>query len=318
MKVRFWGTRGSLPASINSKGIREKLRGALEIAVEKGLGPDSDIETFIDQSLPFWISGTYGANTSCAEIRHGDDFLICDAGSGFRDLGNHLIRTYGMKGPKDFHIFISHPHWDHIQGFPFFTPIYIPGNRITIYGGHDNIREAFLTQQSQPFFPIDFKNLGAEIDFVVLDPEKTHEVKGFQITVKEQSHPGKSYGYRFERDGKVVVYSTDSEHKSESDEDTEQFVEFFRKADLLIFDAQYTFADASTIKEDWGHSNNLIGVELALKAGVKHLCLFHLEPVSTDQTLDKFLHDTRKLATLLGEDEILEVSIAWDGMEVDI
>lgn len=318
MKVHFWGTRGSLPASVNAESIRNKLKGALAMALEKGLGPRDDIEAFIENELPFWIKGTYGANTPCVEIREEDDFLMCDAGSGFRDFGNYLLRTYGKAAPKDFHVLISHPHWDHIQGFPFFTPIYIPGNHITIYGGHDTIKEAFSTQQSQPFFPINFSDLGAKIDFVVLDPGKTYEIKGFRVTAKEQSHPGKSFGYRFERDGKVVVYSTDAEHKSESDEDMASFVAFFSKADLLIFDAQYTFADASTIKEDWGHSNNLIGVELAQKAGVKHLCLYHLEPVSSDKDLHKFLHDTRKLATLLGEGDPFQVSIAWDGMDVEI
>ncbi|MFH1350072.1 MAG: MBL fold metallo-hydrolase [Pseudomonadota bacterium] len=318
MEVHFWGTRGSLPASVNKKRIREKLKAALEIALEKEFGPANDIEAFIDNELPFWVKGTYGANTPCVEIRAGDDFVLCDAGSGFRDFGHHLLRTYGKEAPKDFHILISHPHWDHIQGFPFFTPIYIPGNHITIYGCHETVRDAFSTQQSQPFFPINFSDLAADIDFVSLDPEKTYEIEGFKVTAKEQSHPGKSYGYRIERDDKVVVYSTDAEHKSERDKDTVSFLEFFNKADLLIFDAQYTFADASTIKEDWGHSNNLIGVELALNASVKHLCLYHLEPVSSDQDLDKFLLDTRKLADLLGEDLPLHVSIAWDGMEIEI
>jgi len=294
------------------------LKGALEIAQKKGLGADSDLENFMDNELPFWMRGTYGVNTPCVEIRQGDDFLLCDAGSGLRDFGNYLLGTCGKETPKEYRIFISHPHWDHIQGFPFFTPAYIPGNHIYIYGCHEGIQKAFSTQQSQPFFPINFDDLGAEIEFVTMDPCKSYRINGFHVTAKEQNHPGRSFGYRFERDGKTVVYSTDAEHKSEGDRDTTSFIEFINRADLLIFDAQYNFADASTIKEDWGHSNNLVGVELAEKSKVKHLCLFHLEPVSGDRDLDKFLKDTKKLVSLLGDDEPFEVSIARDGMEIDI
>lgn len=318
MEIRFWGTRGSLPASVTAKIIRQKVQSALEIAQEKGFGSGSDIEAFIDNELPFWVKGTYGANTPCIEIRDGDDLVLCDAGSGLRDFGNHLLRSYGKASPKDFHLFLSHLHWDHIQGFPFFIPAYVKGNCVTVYGCHKDMSKAFSVQHGSPFFPINFKELGADINFVVLSPGKTYDIAGFRVTAKEQNHPGKSYGYRFERDGKIIVYSTDSEHKTESDEDFSSFVDFFSSADLLIFDAQYTLIDAWTIKEDWGHSNNLIGVELAQKAGVKHLCLYHHEPVSSDKDLDRFLQGTRKLASHQKEGVQLQVSIAWDGMVVEV
>lgn len=318
MEIRFWGTRGSLPASINADNIRKKIKAALEVAVDKGLGNGDNIESFIDKDLPFRIKGTYGTNTPCIEIRDGDDFILCDAGSGLRDFGNHILRKYGSDAPKDFHIFISHLHCDHIQGLSFFIPALIAGNRITIYGCHENIREGFSTHNSSPFFPIDFKDFRAKINFVLLKPGKTYDIQGFKVEAKEQNHPGISYGYRFERIGKIVVYSTDSEHKSENDDDSAPFVNFFRNADLLIFDAQYTFAEACTVKEDWGHSNNVIGVELAQKAGVRYLCLFHQDPNSTDEKLDKLLEDTERLSALLEEETPLRVSIAWDGMIIRV
>ncbi len=319
MKVRFWGTRGSLPASVRAESIRQRVRCALEIATQKGLESGSDIEAFIDNELPFWIKGTYGTNTSCIEIRDGNDFVLCDAGSGIRDFGNHVLRTSDKAVPKDFHIFISHMHWDHIQGFPFFMPAYVNGNSITLYGCHEKMKEALSLQHRSPFFPVDFKEIEAEIRFVVLVPEETYEIAGFRVTAKEQSHPGKSYGYRFERDEKVVVFSTDSEHECELNVGAvKPFVDFFNQADLLIFDAQYTFTDACTFKEGWGHSSNFIGVDLARRAKVKHLCLFHQETTSSDQDIDKFLQDSQKLAAQLTEGEPLRVSIAWDGMEVEV
>jgi len=316
MEIYFWGTRGSLPASIGFQDIQNKLRSALRLAIDEGLNKDSDIDEFIQNHLPFWMKGTYGTNTPCVEIRDENRSLICDAGTGLRDLGISRLQDQLVTLPYDFHILISHPHWDHIQGFPFFVPLYMKGTRVNIYGYHENLERAFHIQQDDPFFPVKFSDLPSEINFKCLSPGQYHEINGFRVLPKAQRHPGISYGYRIERNGKVVVYSTDSEHKGE--EDISDFIEFFRNADLLIFDAQYTFAEACTIKEDWGHSNNVIGVELAQRSGVKHLCLFHMEPTTADEKIDRFLSDTRRLANLLGEGDHIDVSIAWDGMNIKI
>ncbi len=316
MEISFWGTRGSLPASIGFKDIKSKLKSALQLAVDEGLSKETDMDEFIENHLPFWVRGTYGTNTPCVEISDGKSSLIFDAGTGIRDLGLNKVNDRSISAPYDFHIFISHPHWDHIQGFPFFIPIYMKGTRINIYGCHDNLERVFNIQQNAPFFPVKFSDLPSEITFNKLSPGQYHEINGFRVLPKEQRHPGSSYGYRIEKDGKIVVYSTDSEHKGE--EDITDFVEFFRDADLLIFDAQYTLAEAFTVKEDWGHSNNVIGVELAQRSGVKHLCLFHMEPTTDDKNIERFLYDTRRLANLLGEGDKLDVSIAYDGMNIKI
>ena len=318
MHVHFWGTRGSIPASLDADHVREKIRQTLEIAARKGLSAEDDIDAFIDNELPFHARGTYGTNTPCVEIRDGNDIILCDAGTGLRDFGNSFLKTHDGASPTEFHILISHLHWDHIQGFPFFTPAFMEGNQITIYGCHKDMQKAFAVQQGSPFFPICFDKLGAEIRFVELVPGTTYEINGFTVSAIEQNHPGVSCGYRVEKGKKVTVYSTDSEHKSENEEDSHHFVEFFRRADLLIFDAQYSLADASTVKKDWGHSINFIGVELAQQAGVKHLCLFHNEPTSTDEKLDKFLLDTQRLASLLNEDTTLQISIARDGLVIAV
>ena len=318
MEICFWGTRGSLPASLTARDIREKLKCALETALEKGLTRHSDLDAFIDRELPFWVRATYGTNTPCVEIREGEEFILCDAGTGLRDFGNRYVLSHGLDSPGDFHIFLTHFHWDHIQGFPFFRPAYTQGNRITIYGCHEELGEVLSSQQRLPFFPVDFKELPARIDFVVLEPDRWYDLCGFRVFGKEQNHPGLSYGYRFERDGKSVVYATDAEPQFESDDAAQPFLAFFHQADLLIFDAQYSFLETSTIKENWGHSNNLLGIELARRAKVKHLCLYHNEPATTDRDMDKFLADTERIAALLMEGEALKVSIAWDGRKVEL
>jgi ribonuclease BN (tRNA processing enzyme) len=133
-----------------------------------------------------------------------------------------------------------------------------------------------------------------------------------------QVHGGDSYGYRFEQDGKVVVYSTDSEHKSGDLAETERFVAFFRNADVVIFDAMYALADAMSVKEDWGHSSNIVGVELCQMAGARHLCLYHHEPIHDDERLARILAETRRLEEITRGEHKLEVSAAFDGMELVI
>ncbi len=180
------------------------------------------------------------------------------------------------------------------------------------------IEKAFRLQQSAPCFPVDFSRLSAEIEFVKLETGRAADIAGYQVTPKLQRHTGDSYGYRFERDGKAIVYSTDSEHKLEDPAETDSFIEFFRNADLVIFDAMYSFLDAVSVKEDWGHSSNLVGVELAQLANVKHLCMFHHEPAFDDERIQSVLNETIRFEQLTRGDRPLIVSAAFDGMEIEV
>jgi phosphoribosyl 1,2-cyclic phosphodiesterase len=316
MNVRFWGTRGSLPASITARQIREKISLAIRASRSHNLTTDNDIEAFIDRDLPFAVRGGYGGNTSCVEIGGGEGYVLCDAGTGIRDFGNAFMRSGKAGSHNVFHLFLSHPHWDHIQGFPFFTPAFLPNQEIHIYGGHDEIEQVFDRQQGPPFFPVPFRALGATIVFHTLDPEQPHEIAGFAVRMFRQNHPGVSYGYSFVREGKKIVYSTDMEHGAESGEKDYLFIDIFRDADLLIFDAQYPLVDAIGPKETWGHSSNLLGVELAVRAGVKRLCLFHSEPTSGDEALDRFLAETREYLKIHDPSSPLRIDLAYDGLEI--
>jgi phosphoribosyl 1,2-cyclic phosphodiesterase len=316
MEVIFWGTRGSVPVSLNALQIRAKIRGVLKKAIDQNLGPGDDIDHFLDQKIPFCERSTYGTNTSCVEIRDGNEFILCDAGTGLRSFGDHVKRLKPNVRPREFHVFLSHLHWDHIQGFPFFAPALFPKNTITFYGCHPDLEKAFRLQQSAPFFPLDLSSLKSEIYFETLVPGATFKIAGFEVTPQEQNHPGISFGYRFERSGKTVVYSTDSQHKH--GQDTSSYTAFIHGADLLIFDAQYTFAEACTVRENWGHSDNLTALKMAHKARVKHLLLFHHDPGRSDSELDSLLEDTRKQACRFNEGEPLRVTMAWDGLVVEI
>ncbi len=321
MKVFFWGTKGSLPSSYRHEEIYKKVFFVLKESTKYQIDSDEKIEAFIREQLPFYVKASYGTNTSCIEIIGGDEFVLCDAGTGIRDFGNNLLREKAVhkdREPDTFHIFISHVHWDHIQGFPFFTPAYIPGNRVNIYSFHENIKGAFEMQQSQPFFPVPLEYMQSNINFIELESEKEYIIAGIKIKGIKQDHPGDSYGYRFEKDGKSIVYSSDCEHREGLEKEDYIFLDFFRDADLLIFDSQYSLLDAIYTKENWGHSNNIIAVELSVKAGVKHLCMFHNEPTCDDMTLWNFLEDTRKYLKLYDPSYSLTIDLAYDGMEVEI
>ena len=319
MLIRFWGTRGSLPAPLGTAGLRRKLLRALRRAAGRSFDTDEALERFVAEELDFATSHTFGGNTACVQIDvGGPEYLLCDLGSGARELGLAAMSRYRPGVPQIFHVFLSHLHWDHIQGFPFFVPAYIPGNRIVIHGCHERLEAGFRRQHGAPSFPVDFSQLPSTIEFVHLVPGETYEVAGVRVTGKRQFHSGDSYAYRFERDGKAVVYSTDSEHKLDDPAVARAFTDFFRDADVVIFDAMYSLADAFSIKEDWGHSSNIVGVELCQMAGVRHLCLFHHEPTYDDEKLTAIWRETEHLEELTRGERPLRITAAYDGLELRV
>lgn len=317
MKLTFWGTRGSLPSPLDAASVRAKIAHALIKADGRGIHDMAAAHRFIDEELTFAEWGTFGGNTACIEIETGiSEYLVCDLGSGARSFGLSAVSRAG--GPAVYNVLMSHLHWDHIMGFPFLAPTYIPGNHIRIFGCHRELEEAFRRQQTAPSFPVDLDQMRAQKEFIQLSPGCTTEICGFQVTPKIQTHKSDSYGYRIEKDGKVVVYSTDSEHKLQDQKQMEAFVEFFRDADAVLFDAQYSLADALSLKEDWGHSSNIVGVELCLRAGARHLVMLHHEPLSDDAHLETVQEETRRLVRILGEGKALKVTSAYDGLVLTI
>jgi phosphoribosyl 1,2-cyclic phosphodiesterase len=318
MRVRFWGTRGSIPVALTAADIRDKLAQALVQASGKTFASYEEAHAYATAELDFSLTHTFGGHTPCVEIdTGGDEYFVCDMGSGARPFGVHVLAKQARK-PATVNIFQSHVHWDHIMGFPFFGPAYVPGTKIRIHGCHDVLEHAFRLQQSPPCFPVTWEQLGASIEFVILKPDKPHKVGGMTVTPHLQLHGGDSFGYRFEKDGKTVVYSTDSEHKLENRAEAEAFANFFRNADVVVFDAMYALAEAISVKADWGHSSNIVGVELCQMARAKHLVLFHHEPANNDATLEGLLKEARRFEELTRGDQALKVSAAYDGLEIDL
>ena len=325
MHVKFWGTRGSLPVSLGGEVLRDKIHRVLEISNGRQFTDSDEISSFIKDELPFSLSHGYGGSSPCVEIlpagRDGsgseasmEQMIFCDMGSGLRESVQQLIKDNLLSTPREYHFFMSHVHWDHIMGFPFFTPAYIPGNRIVIHGCHDCLESALIRQHSDPNFPVQWAQLGADIEFELMTPGQTVNVAGMTIEALKQHHHGDSYGYRFTADGRSLVYSTDSEHPIEAQDQIDEYIAFIKDADLVIFDAMYSLADMTTIKQDWGHSSNIVGVDLCRRAGVAHYCMFHHEPIYTDESIEKVLQETIRYEQITRDGAPLRVSSAYDGL----
>jgi len=315
MYIKFWGTRGSIPSSISSELIRQKIRLALEGAVGLNLADQAVLNQYLAR-LPFTVQNTIGGNTPCLEIRSGNQLLIIDAGSGLRLLGLELLQNGFAAGHQRADFLITHTHWDHIQGFPFFRPAFVPNNQFTFYSPFADLA-ARLTQQQHPtFFPVPVGYMNATLEFNEINENQWHQVGRFRVYPMRLSHPGVAYGYRIEDGQSCLVVATDSEYKRVDPGSTERYVQFFRTADLLILDAQYSLTEVLD-KLDWGHSTAMMGAELAHRAQVKRLALFHHDPTSSDEEIwnakeqaEAYLAHRRPNGG--------EVLVAYDGLSLEI
>lgn len=228
-----------------------------------------------------------GGNTSCVELRCGDTRIVFDGGTGIRLLGQELLREM----PVEAYIFFSHVHWDHIQGFPFFTPAFVPGNRFHLYGGNNvthTLEETLAGQMDYPSFPVHLTDMAAQMDFHDLREGQTVDIpegdEVIRINNTRGNHPNGVFAYRIDFRGKSMIYCTDTEHYDVVDV---KLARLAKDADVLIYDTMYLPEEYSGEagggpKTGWGHSTFEQGVKLAVEANVKQLVLFHHDPMHTD------------------------------------
>jgi len=314
MRVRFWGVRGSIPTPPTSDQIKNKIKKFAQRVIEENISDQHKIDALID-TLPPVETGLIGGNTSCVEVRADNKIIILDMGSGLKNLGNYIMKHDQNTNGLEIHIFLSHTHWDHILGFPFFAPAFFPNNKIFFYGGHPNIKERLETQQDFRFFPVALHHMKAKKEFIQLEHRSSMEIGNVTVKNYPLYHPGGSFGYRVECEGKSLVYATDSEYKDLSEGNTKKHLEFFKNADLLIFDAQYTFEEAIH-KEDWGHSSALVGIDFSIQANVKRMALFHHEPERDDFEVNEILQKSINYKKINYPDANLKIFLATEGLEI--
>jgi phosphoribosyl 1,2-cyclic phosphodiesterase len=294
MIARFWGTRGSI-ASPGPSTIR------------------------------------FGGNTSCVELSTPTgEVLVLDCGTGARPLGNRLLAR--VAGPISATILLSHTHWDHIQGFPFFAPLFQPDNHFKVYGpegAHLSLRDVLAGQMEHHYFPVELNQLSAGITYETLR-EGAYEIDGLMVRTHCMNHPSPTLGYRIEDGGRSICYLCDHEPYHEDiwregaesfgfesilEDGDRQHAEFMQGADVVIHEAQYT-PDEYPSKRHWGHSTYPYAVELAALAGVGRLFLTHHDPSHDDEFIAGIERKARELARRLGSP--LEVSCAYEGCEITV
>ena len=275
MRVKFWGVRGSTPTP-----QAENMR--------------------------------YGGNTSCVEVRVGEQLYIFDCGTGFRVLGQQLQDEFGEnKLPLSAHVFVSHFHWDHIQGIPFFRPLYDRADSQFLFHCSSrtrSLKQVMDEQMASPYFPVNLSQMQAQQKFYDIDIGRLNLQDGVQIQTSWLNHPQGCMGFRMETKDGVLVYATDNEPGDAAfDKSVRKLAE---GADVLIYDAQYLPEEYAAGKRGWGHSHWREAVNVVMESGAKELVLFHHDPDHTDVVIDKIVHDARNYYP--------KVRAAAEGMEIRI
>jgi phosphoribosyl 1,2-cyclic phosphodiesterase len=275
MLVRFWGVRGSTPTPQS-----ENLR--------------------------------YGGNTSCVEVRVNGHIYVFDCGTGFRNLGKQLSLEHAGDGknghPINAHIFLSHFHWDHIQGIPFFSPLYNDRESSFVFHSSSRTRglqQALEEQMADPYFPVNMSDMAAHRQFCTIDEGRT-QLEGCTVQSMWLNHPQGCLGFRMETQGKVIVYATDNEPGDPVfDKSVRKLAE---GADLLIYDAQYLPEEYVARKQGWGHSHWREAINVVMESGAKELILFHHDPDHSDSCIDSVVRQARE--------HYPKVRAASEGMEI--
>lgn len=294
-KIKFWGVRGSIACP----------------------GPKT---------------AKYGGNTASLQIKTDQDYeIIIDLGTGVRELSSALLSDPAVKKPLNIEAFLTHTHWDHIMGFPFFTPIHIPSSKINIYGPvslEENLEKIVGGQLSYKHFPVRFDELRSSITYHHLKEGSMELAGGVKVSYKYLNHPILCLGYKFEYQGKVIatcydhepfanLFANDPENCEEgafvAEEQNRMIRDFYRDVDVLVHDAQYTKKEYQRCI-GWGHSTYNYAIDQALKSGVKKLVLFHHDPSRTDSQLDSLAKMCREKMN----DYPIEVIPAYEGLEISL
>ena len=324
MKIKFWGTRGSLPRALSHTDFAKIMDNILAKAETLGVSTLEEFRNLVksgDKRLthPF----TFGGHTTCSEIIHNGKHFFIDMGSGLN------AASAATRPTDEFVVFLTHMHWDHIIGLPFFVPhLYSPMSRFVIYHVHQNAPEYVSSQFNGVNFPVKWEVIQSRVQFRKLNVYESVDIGDVHVTPFRLDHPGGCFGYRFEAGGKSIVVGVDGEYKRLTPQELGEDLKYYQNLDLLVFDSQFEMNELAN-RFDWGHCSPNIGVDLALREGIGTLVLSHHDPQSPEARQVRMLDDARTyLKTQLpayqeiwqgkGKADGPSIISAYDGLEIDL
>lgn len=313
MRIRIWGARGSIASPLTSAQLRDKARTLLAEASPADLASPTAIDAYLDRSEHSW---TYGGNTSCVEVAFHDQVFILDAGTGLRALGSQLMadgrgRTHGI------HLFLTHFHWDHICGFPFFPPIYLKGREVGVWSGRSDSATLLAAQMGGAHFPVKWEGLPSAIACRQLPDSESTAIGGATVRILPLIHPDKAYGYRIEQGGRTVCYLTDTEVSKSPHRVGESYAAFVTGADVVIVDAMYGFLDYHD-HINFGHSTIFNFIDFFRESDIGELVIFHHDPLASDPAVSRLLSDARRYKQLIAPQAPWTLTAAREGQTWDL
>ncbi|NJL24424.1 MAG: MBL fold metallo-hydrolase [Calothrix sp. SM1_5_4] len=290
MARKLWGVRGSLPTPLTPDRVRSRLEDVLSQYEElRDSGARISARDFLE-TLPPHLLGGYGGNTSCGEITSGKSRLVVDGGSGLRGFSEQMLKS--EPDLDNFHIYLTHFHWDHLIGLPFFSQLYMKGRTVHFYAVHEDVEESIRTLFKKPNFPVPYEVIQKQVKIHRVEPYVPFSVGELQVTPYRLDHPDPCWGARVEHGGKSLAWAVDTEGIRTSKEELGRDAGLYHRADLLVFDAQYSFGEALE-KINWGHSSGPVGIDLAIREDVRRAVFMHHDPSALDEAIRRAEEETQ-------------------------
>ena len=319
--IKYWGVRGSLPSCQPPEQWFKDFEHLMHGFFQAGYSQPSHVRDYM-KTLTIPQVGGYGTATTCVEVQSANSRIIIDGGSGLRMLGEKMVKS---GSGRKVNIFLTHFHWDHLIGLPFFIPHFIPGNEINYYAVQPELEQMVRGQFKRPNFPVAFESLPSKINFHSLEPRKPIKIDDMTITPYQLDHPDPCWGYKIQSGGKTYAHCVDTEGTRSSRESLGPDLPLYQGADLMYFDAQYTLPELAE-KANWGHSAAQIGLDIAFREAIKYVIFAHHDPgASTDQIyeLKKQTREYYEWKVKSAETSKLTLPTvkwryAYEGLEVDL
>lgn len=324
LSVKFWGVRGSLPSALMPEELSHHIEKVIYDFLDSGGRSKEDVSSFLRKKGLTNIAG-HGTATSCVEVMSERGHLIIDGGSGIRNLGLDILKRAEKERYQKIHIYMTHFHWDHVIGLPFFVPHFIPGVEIHYYAVQPELEKLVRGIFMKPYFPVPFEALKAKIHFHKLEPRKPIVIDDITMTPYMLDHPDPCWGLKVQSGSKAYAHCVDTEGTRVTSLDLGEDLPLYQGIDLMYFDAQYTLPELAE-KANWGHSAAQVGLDIAIREKIPHVLFAHHDPGAGIAQIEELKRQTRDYQNARSEfaknkDEEL-FSVQWDfvaeGFEVKL